>query len=607
MNYLKNFKISYKLLFLLMLFIAGFAIFGIISYFTLEKLKINGGLYNKIIQGKDLVADILPPPEYIIESYLIVLEMVYNEDHFGKDMETYIKAFGILEKKYNSRHKYWTDVLEPGEIKTTLIETSYKPAVEFYKVIDEELIPLIRKNNRESALRLISNQIKPLYDEHRKAIDNVVELANSRNKIIEDDAASSIIFSYIVLLLIFLLISGMTAVISLLTITSVTGPIKTISSLSVNLSEGDLTVTLDDTSKNEIGTMSAYLNNFLHTLNSIITKVKINLDETNGKISQLFDSTDSSRKAADDINNMADQVKTLIISQSAVVSEVSATIEEMVRTIEGQDMKISTQATNVTQSSAAIEELIANIQSIGNNLDNSTKEFANLENAVALGNENVEKLTEMMNSLSHQSDIVDEANSVIKNIAAQTDLLSMNAAIEAAQAGDAGKGFAVVADEIGKLAEISNEQSKLISDNVIKLKNSIALAVNLSSETGNSFELIIKALEKVSYAEKEIMNSLQEQSAGSNQILEALKNIERITEEVHTGSNEMSTGGKSIINEIIGLVDITEKVKKFSLQVVEKADNVKDVVDKTVKILNSNIESMDKVNKEISQFKVRKD
>lgn len=602
MSFFINFKIKTKLLFLFLIFIIGFGIFGIISFYTIEKIKVNGNLYNKITQGKDLVADILPPPEYIIESYLLTLEM--NNTKSMNELEEFIKDFKELEKNYLSRNKYWIDKLEQGEIKTSLLDTSYQPAVKFYKKVNEELIPLLRMKDNESALELVNNEIKSLYSDHRISIDKVVELTNKSNNDIEKNAASTIIFLYIVLASIFLIIIIISAVFSYRIIISVTKPIKNISNLCLNLSEGDLSIILNVINKDEIGMMGNNLNKFLNRLNSIIFNIKINLNETNIKISKLLKSVNDSKQAAEDINDISGRIKDLIINQSTVVNEVSSTIEEISRTIENQDTRINAQSVSVTESSSAVEEMIANIQSIGNSLDNSSKQLNNLENTIVQGDKNIERLKETIISLSNQSDIVIEANNIIKNIASQTNLLAMNAAIEAAHAGESGKGFVVVADEIRKLAEISNNQSKLISDNIKKLKQSITFAVSISSETGNSFGLIVKAMEIVSSSEKEIKNSLHEQSAGSNQIIEALKNIEQITEEVHSGSGEMLIGSKSIIKEIIRLVDVTEKVKNFILQTVEKTNSVKKVVDKSVEILNSNIESMNKVNKDISIFKV---
>jgi methyl-accepting chemotaxis protein len=251
--------------------------------------------------------------------------------------------------------------------------------------------------------------------------------------------------------------------------------------------------------------------------------------------------------------------------------------------------------------------MIANITSIGVNLNRSSDEFDNLHNAVSKGHGNVSDLKEMIGAISSQSDIVLEANNVITGIASQTGLLAMNAAIEAAHAGEAGRGFSVVADEIRKLAEVADEQSKVIADNLEELRQSIESAVGISGETGHSFEEIVRSVGIVTNLEKQIRGALDEQASGSSQVLEALGNISRITEEVHTGSNEMLIGSRSIISEITGLVQVTERVKEFTVNVAASAEGVEDIINSSAELLTTNIESVKKINGQVSVFKIRED
>ncbi len=369
--------------------------------------------------------------------------------------------------------------------------------------------------------------------------------------------------------------------------------------------EGDLTKKLEIQKNDEAGDLSKHFNKFLDKLSGIILNIKESVNQTtiNGK--KLFETMNKTEISTDEINNISNEIKEVIINQSTIIEEVSSTIEEIARTIENQDTKIKNQSTNVRESSAAIEEMISNIQSIANNLNNSTEEFNNLQKVITDGNNNIEQLKKTIITLYQQSDSVIEANTIIKNISSQTNLLAMNASIEAAHAGQSGRGFAVVADEIRKLAEVSDQQSKFISDNLKKLKKSIEEAVNISNKAGQSFEVIIKSVDTVTNLEQEIKNSINEQSSGSSQILQALSSISQITEEVHIGSNEMLGSNKAVISEISNLVNITEKVKDSAIEIVEKAKAVRQHVSESSDLLNLNMDNTKKVEEQVAMFKVK--
>jgi len=393
-------------------------------------------------------------------------------------------------------------------------------------------------------------------------------------------------------------------VISLLFARSLKLPIAHLCAGTELAKSGDLSASIPCLSHDELGDSSSFFNLFVHKLADTIRDVKTSVANTseNGRdLQQAMQDTDLS---VGEIHRFSKEVQDSIANQGSIVDEVTATIQQIARTIENQDHRINEQSTSVVESSSAIEEMIANIRSISGNLNNSSREFEGLQTAIAAGNKNVDDLRANVLVLAQQSDSVYEANTIIKNIASQTNLLAMNAAIEAAHAGDAGRGFAVVADEIRKLAEVSNQQSRLISNSLKVLKQTIEQAVTMTGNTDQSFGAIISSVKAVSGLEQEIKHAMDEQSSGGNQILKALSRMNEITAEVHNGSNEMLIGSNMILGEVTNLLGITHQVRNSALSVVEKAQTVKANTGRAVALLSQNTENMQNIDRKLGYFTV---
>ncbi|HBG77867.1 MAG TPA: hypothetical protein DDW84_03310 [Phycisphaerales bacterium] len=166
---------------------AFFTFVAVYSLQTLNMVKVNGTMYKQIVQGKDLMADILPPPEYIIESYLTALETLGTNN--VDMMNIQIEKSESLFRNYQDKHKFWKASLKEDKIKNELIETSYRPAMEFYKLAREKFIPLIKAGNKTEARNLAYGAMREKYEQHRMAIDNIVGMLGSRNSDYESRTA----------------------------------------------------------------------------------------------------------------------------------------------------------------------------------------------------------------------------------------------------------------------------------------------------------------------------------------------------------------------------------------------------------------------------------
>ena len=203
-------------------------------------------------------------------------------------------------------------------------------------------------------------------------------------------------------------------------------------------------------------------------------------------------------------------------------------------------------AAAVSQSSASTEQMIANTRSVTATLSKNAQNVDELENAVELGRSGLGGVAADIQEIARESESLLEINSVMANVASQTNLLSMNAAIEAAHAGESGKGFAVVADEIRKLAESSSNQSKTISTVLKTIKGSIDKITKSTDNALNKFGAIDYGIKTVSHQENNILRAMEEQEQGSKQMLEAISEVNKITHQVRDASQQMLEGGKSV-------------------------------------------------------------
>jgi methyl-accepting chemotaxis protein len=368
--------------------------------------------------------------------------------------------------------------------------------------------------------------------------------------------------------------------------------------------EGDLTQTIEYKSNDEIGDLAHYFNQTLEKIKKLVTTIKTQTVALFNIGSELASNMAQTAAAVNEITANIQSVKGRVINQSASVTETNSTMEQITITINKLNEHINTQSASVAQSSSAIEEMLANIQSVTETLIKNTGNVKNLAAASEVGRSGLREVAEDIQEIARESEGLLEINSVMENIASQTNLLSMNAAIEAAHAGEAGKGFAVVADEIRKLAENSGEQSKTISTVLKKIKESIDKITNSTDEVLNKFEAIDSGVKTVSDQEENIRSAMEEQNTGSQQILEAIGQLNEITRMVKGGAEEMLEGSKEVIQEGKNLEMATQEITNGMNEMATGADEINRSVNGVNTISGENKENIDVLVREVSKFKV---
>jgi methyl-accepting chemotaxis protein len=401
-----------------------------------------------------------------------------------------------------------------------------------------------------------------------------------------------------------LILFAITVVVVLFVASSITKPLIMVSSMMKEIGSGDLTRHIAINSKDEIGEMSHFINMMVDNLKNLILVIKHRSNTLFNIGHELSANMTQTTVVINEIATNIQGIKGQVINQSASVIQTNASMENITVNIDKLNSHVENQTTSVAQSSAAIEEMLANIQSVTATLMKNAQNVKELAEASEVGRNSILEVVTDIQEIARESEGLLEINTVMQNIASQTNLLSMNAAIEAAHAGEAGKGFAVVADEIRKLAENSSDQSKTISAVLKKIHESIDKITQSTDAVKNKFEAIDNSVRTVADQEEHIRNAMEEQSEGSKQVLEAVARMNEITQQVKGGSVEMLEGSKEVIEEGKNLETVTQEITNGMNEMSTGADQINVVVNRVNEISGTNKENIDILVNEVSKFKV---
>ena len=368
---------------------------------------------------------------------------------------------------------------------------------------------------------------------------------------------------------------------------------------------GDLTVSLPVKGKDELTDIARYFNETIGKIAGAIRSIEANTADMEVTGTSLAENMLETASAIRQITATTETVKEKMINQAASITETAATVEEIIRTIKQLNGSIETQASSVAQSSSSIEQMVANIASIGQTLGKTDQIIKNFVSATGDGKAALVTSNTVTQKIAEESGSLMEASNVIQHIASQTNLLAMNAAIEAAHAGEAGKGFAVVADEIRKLSEDSAIQGKTITVTLKSLTAEIETLSASSKIVEGKFNLIFELAEQVKSMSDLLTAAMREQEHGSKEILSAIKNINTVTTEVQAGSEEMLKGGEGAAHEMHTLDELTRIITDSMNEMASGAIQINNAVQEVNAMTQKNRESIKKLANEVGKFKVK--
>ncbi|MHC6204200.1 methyl-accepting chemotaxis protein [Breznakiellaceae bacterium SP9] len=339
-------------------------------------------------------------------------------------------------------------------------------------------------------------------------------------------------------------------------------------------------------------------------MKDLIALIKSQAEKLSNTGSSLSSSMMQTAAAINQITANIQSIKGRVLNQSAAVTETNATMEQITGNIGKLNGNIKKQTDSVSRSSSAIEQMVANIESVTQTLVKNADNVQSLAEASDVGHQGLRDVAADIQEIAHESEGLLEINGVMQNIASQTNLLSMNAAIEAAHAGESGKGFAVVADEIRKLAENSSEQSKTISAVLKKIKGAIDKITVATDNVLNKFEAIGGGVKIVADQEENIRNAMEEQGQGSRQILESISQLNEVTLMVKNGSAEMLDGSRQIITEGKNLEMATAEISNGMNEMAVGAEQINGAINEVNNMGFRNRDDIGILVKEVSRFKI---
>jgi methyl-accepting chemotaxis protein len=462
----------------------GIAATVAISAYSINKIRIGGATYDGIIQVKDLVADVLPPPLYLIEA-LSEARGVFLK---SKPYEDTKKRLAELHKEYDERRAYWkTSDLDPG-VKNKLTETSHAHAVKFWDILERRVLPALEQDDQIEAGKAYSDLMLS-FRPHRALINEIVADAEALNKTVEAESARTVSFALWMIgavdgALAILLVIGLVAIIRRLV-----SPLGVLGRGLERLSEGDLTATMTEKVPPEYQQLQVHFNTAVERLQSTIGNI---------------------RTSAREVTNASAEISTSTTDLSQRTEEQAASLE---------------------QTSASMEEISSTVKKNAESAQHASQSAGNTREVADRGGEVVARAINAMAKIEESSRKIADIIGVIDEIARQTNLLALNAAVEAARAGEAGRGFAVVASEVRSLAQRSAQAAKDINGLIASSNGQVKDGVELVNQAGTVLNDIVASIKTFADSVSEIASATAEQATGLDEINKALAQMDEVTQQ----------------------------------------------------------------------------
>ena len=527
------------------------------SQTALNELRIGGPTYTRIVLGKDLIADILPPPEYVIEAYLEATLALNAPD----TVQVHADRLAQLRKDYDTRHEYWQGQEFDAEAKNLLLKDSHTHVQRFWSVLDQKFLPAVRSGNQDAA-RAAYAELQEAYANHRQVIDKIVTRATAFASEFETNAQADSTFFTTVLwtasaIVLVLSLAALWAIgFGVVTpLTKMTGVMK---ELAAGVSSGNRHVFGMEVPyvgrHDEIGDLASALQVFK---DAAIETERLQIAKKEAEQKAEIDKRNAMNGLADSFSASIGDLVTKVSKAAGALETTAQGLTATADETSSQSLTVSKSAEdaahNVQTIAAATEELSASVSEI-------SRQVIDAANISSKAVQDAKKTDGTVQGLAEAAERIGKVVLLINDIANQTNLLALNATIEAARAGEAGKGFAVVASEVKSLATQTARATEEIGGQINAMQNVTTEAVgairNIASTIERISEIssaIASSVEQQGIAVKEIAQNVELAAGGAQTVTRSIDGVSAAASQTSDSANLVLSATQQLAQSAAGM------------------------------------------------------